>query len=62
VTSAQPVAEIAKSAIACLLERISGADDTPPPRDIVFQPQFLSGDSCLPLGPVEVAALRSTSS
>lgn len=53
VTAAQPIADIAKSAIACLLERMSGAADSDvPPRDIVFQPQFLSGDSCASLGPV----------
>lgn len=55
VTVAQPIADIARAAIACLLERISGAVGSDAPlREIVFQPRFLSGDSCLSLGPVEV--------
>jgi LacI family transcriptional regulator len=56
VTSAQPVAEIAQSAIECLLERISGtAGAETPPREIVFQPQFLSGDSCADIRAPELA-------
>ena len=57
VTSAQPIADIAKAAIACLLDRMSGgAEAHAPPRDIVFQPQFLSGDSCASLHAVQVVA------
>jgi LacI family transcriptional regulator len=56
-TSAQPVADIASAATACLLERMTaGADIQIPPRDIVFQPQFLSGDSCGPLRQADIAA------
>ena len=56
VTVAQPIADIARSAIACLLERMSGAGDVQiPPRDIVFQPHFLSGDSCADIRPIELA-------
>jgi len=56
-TSAQPIAEIAKAAIACLLERMSnGAEAHLPPRDIVFQPQFLAGDSCASLHTVQAVA------
>ena len=58
VTSAQPATEIAQAAVTCLLERMSGsADAHAPPRDIIFQPHFLSGDSCAALRPLEVAAL-----
>jgi LacI family transcriptional regulator len=58
VTVAQPIDDIARSAIACLLERISGAAGSDvPARDIIFQPRFLSGDSCMALRPLEVAAL-----
>jgi LacI family transcriptional regulator len=57
VTVAQPIADIARTAIACLLERISGAHGADvPPREMIFQPRFVSGDSCLSLGPVEVAS------
>jgi hypothetical protein len=35
----------------------AGADAHLPPRDIVFQPHFLSGDSATSLGPVEIAAV-----
>lgn len=56
-TSAQPIADIAEAAIGCLLERMSAdADADLPPRDIVFKPQFLSGDSAAYLDPVGVAA------
>ncbi len=58
VTSAQPVADIAQAAISCLLDRMSaGPDAQPPPRDIVFQPRFLSGDSCADFRPAELAAV-----
>jgi LacI family transcriptional regulator len=57
VTVAQPIADIGRAAIACLLERISGAAEAPiPPRDIVFQPHFLSGDSCADIRTAELAA------
>ena len=57
-TSAQPIADIADAATACLLERMAAAsrDVQLPPRDIVFQPQFLSGDSCAPLRLPDVVA------
>lgn len=57
-TSAQPIADIAQAATACLLERMAAGPDTHlPPRDIVFQPQFLSGDSCADFRPVQLAAV-----
>jgi LacI family transcriptional regulator len=56
-TSAQPIAELAQAAIACLLERMSdGAEAHVPPRDLVFQPHFLSGDSCASPRPVQIVA------
>ena len=51
-TAAQPIADIAQAAMTCLLERMSGgADAHLAPRDIVFQPHFLSGDSCANIRP-----------
>jgi LacI family transcriptional regulator len=56
VTSAQPISDIAEAAIACLLERMSrGPEVQLPPRDVVFQPHFLTGDSCLPVQQARVA-------
>jgi LacI family transcriptional regulator len=56
-TSAQPIEEIARVAIKWLLERMSGAAEAhQPPRDMVFQPQFLTGDSCTDFHPQEFAA------
>jgi LacI family transcriptional regulator len=56
-TSAQPIAEIAEAAIACLLERISAHGETEiPPREIIFDPRFLPGDSCSPLRTLEAVA------
>ena len=56
-TSAQPIEEIARVAITCLLERMSGdADAHQPPRDIIFQSQFLPGDSCTDFRPLELVA------
>lgn len=57
-TAAQPMEEIARVAITCLFERMSsGPDAHQPPRDIVFQPQFLPGDSCTDLRPLELVAV-----
>ena len=57
-TAAQPIEEIARIAIRCLFERMSGGPDAhQPPRDIVFQPEFLAGDSCTDFRPLELAAV-----
>ena len=59
VTAAQPIDDIARSAIACLLERMTGVTGPDvPPRDIIFNPKFLSGDSCVSPSPIGVAAAR----
>ena len=56
VTSRSRSPRLRQSAIDCLLERISGtAGAETPPRDIVFQPHFLSGDSCADIRAVELA-------
>ena len=46
-TAAQPIEEISRVAIEWLLERVLGAD--PPPRDRIFQPNLIVGDSCADL-------------
>jgi len=57
-TVAQPIAEIAEVAITCLLERMSSDTEAQaPPRDFVFQPRFLSGDSCADFRQVGLAAV-----
>lgn len=45
-TVAQPIEEISRVAIEWLLERIAAARAAAPPRAMVFQPRFISGDSC----------------
>ena len=58
VTAAQPTTAIAEAAVACLLERIgSDAEAHQPPRELIFQPRFLSGDSCAPFAPAKIAGL-----
>jgi LacI family transcriptional regulator len=57
VTVAQPIADLARAAVSCLLDRIIADPDVViAPRDIVFQPRFLAGDSCASPAPVGVLA------
>jgi LacI family transcriptional regulator len=45
-TVAQPIEEISRVAIEWLLERMAAAGPPPPPREMIFQPRFISGESC----------------
>jgi LacI family transcriptional regulator len=49
-TVAQPVAEIGRTGLNWMLERIAaGTEISIPPRERIFQPQFIAGESCLDL-------------
>jgi len=43
-TATQPIDEISRVAIEWLLDRIAGNDA--PPRERVFSPRFIAGESC----------------
>ncbi|WP_342361865.1 LacI family DNA-binding transcriptional regulator [Terrarubrum flagellatum] len=45
-TAAQPINDISAVAIEWLLERIMAPDDVAPPRERIFHPYFIAGDSC----------------
>ncbi len=48
---AQPLEDMARLAIRWLLERIQDPDGAPPPREQLFTPQFIVGDSCRDIRP-----------
>ena len=60
-TVAQPVEDIARVAIEWLLGRISAAPDAAPPapRTMVFEPSFVTGDSCADIRRVAEVAVAT---